>query len=76
MPPSHQLASPTPTPTAPPSPRLTEALQLALLADSQKSEASQKETSRTVALFVQAFGDKPVKEITGRLAGDGFKRGD
>lgn len=70
VPPSHQLASPTPTPTAPLSPRLTEALQLALLADSQKSEATKKETARTVALFVQAYGDKPVKEITGRVAGE------
>lgn len=34
--PSHQLTSPTPV--IPTSPRLTEALQLALLADSQKSE--------------------------------------
>ncbi|BAU37244.1 phage integrase [Acetobacter pasteurianus NBRC 101655] len=70
VPPSHQLASPTPTPTAPPSPRLTEALHLALLADSQKSDATKKETARTVALFVQVFGDKPVKEITGRVAGE------
>lgn len=68
VPPSHQLASPTPT--APTSPRLTEALNLGLLADSQKSEATKKETSGTVALFVQAFGDKPVKKITGRVAGE------
>ncbi|KFL89604.1 phage integrase [Acetobacter malorum] len=72
VPPSHQLASPTPTlaPAVPSSPRLTEALQLALLADSQKSDATKKETARTVALFVQAFGDKPVQEITGRIAGE------
>ncbi|MCL1514850.1 integrase [Parasaccharibacter sp. TMW2.1890] len=70
VPPSHQLASPTPSPVVPTSPRLTEALQLALLADSQKSEATKKETARTVALFVQAFGDKPIKEITGRVAGE------
>lgn len=72
VPPSHQLASPTPTlaPAVQSSPRLTEALQLALLADSQKSDATKKETARTVALFVQAFGDKPVQEITGRIAGE------
>ncbi|WP_242013078.1 DUF6538 domain-containing protein [Acetobacter sicerae] len=70
VPPSHQLASPSPTPTAPTSPRLTEALNLGLLADSQKSDATKKETARTVALFVQAFGDKPVQEITGRIAGE------
>ncbi|GAN64403.1 hypothetical protein AA0313_1983 [Acetobacter indonesiensis NRIC 0313] len=67
MPPSHQLASPAPAPT---SPRLTEALNLALLADSQKSDATKKETARTVTLFIQAFGDKPVHEITGRVAGE------
>ncbi|MCP1216134.1 hypothetical protein NKW53_08665 [Acetobacter orientalis] len=70
VPPSHQLASPTPTPVIPTSPRLTKALNLGLLADSQKSEATKKETARTVALFVQTFGDKPVKEITGRVAGE------
>ncbi|WP_252346927.1 site-specific integrase [Acetobacter sp. P1H12_c] len=74
VPPSHQLASPSPSPSpapaAPFSPRLTEALQTALLADTQKSDATKKETARTVALFVQAFGDKPVKEMTGRVAGD------
>ena len=72
VPPSHQLAPPTPSPAPvlPSSPRLTEALQTALLADNQKSEATKKETARTVALFVQTFGDKPVKEITGRVAGE------
>lgn len=72
VPPSHQLASstPSPIPAVPSSPRLTEALQLALLAHSQKSDATKKETARTVALFVQAFGDKPVQEITGRVAGE------
>ncbi|KGB25294.1 site-specific integrase [Acetobacter tropicalis] len=72
VPPSHQLAPPTPSPAPvlPSSPRLTDALQTALLADNQKSEATKKETARTVALFVQAFGDKPVKEITGRVAGE------
>ena len=72
VPPSHQLASPTPSrdPAAPFSPRLTEALNLGLLADTQKSDATKKETARTAALFVQAFGDKPVREITGRVAGE------
>lgn len=70
VPPSHQLASPTPSPTPATSfsPRLTEALQTTLLTDTQKSDATKKETARTVALFVQAFGDKSVQEITGRLA--------
>lgn len=72
VPPSHQSASstPSPAPVVPSSPRLTEALQTALLADNQKSETTKKETARTVALFVQAFGDKPVQEITGRVAGE------
>ncbi|WP_249212317.1 hypothetical protein [Acetobacter persici] len=70
VPPSHQLASPSPTPTAPTSPRLTEALNLGLLADRQKTDATKKETARTVTLLIQVSGDKLVQEITGRIAGE------
>ena len=33
------------------------------------SNVTKNETARTVALFVQAYGDKRIKEITGHVAG-------
>lgn len=40
------------------------------IATRSRYSAPGEETARTVALFVQAFGDKPIKEITGRVAGE------
>ncbi|WP_025860550.1 tyrosine-type recombinase/integrase [Acetobacter papayae] len=40
--------------------------------DKDKSEDTKKATRKTVTLFIEAFGDMPVKQITGAVAGKFF----
>ncbi|MFT8326884.1 DUF6538 domain-containing protein [Gluconobacter oxydans] len=49
---------------------LTEALNRFLNSKPAKSLETQRDTSRTVALFIEAFGDKSIREIDGKVAGD------
>ncbi|MGY8604664.1 tyrosine-type recombinase/integrase [Gluconobacter cerinus] len=49
---------------------LSAALERFLNTKPAKSLETQRDTSRTVALFVQAFGDLPVREIDGKVSGD------
>ncbi|MBF0889736.1 site-specific integrase [Gluconobacter sp. LMG 1745] len=58
------------TPKARPATLLTEALDRFLNSKPAKSLETQRDTSRTVALFIEAFGDRSIREIDGKVAGD------
>ncbi|WP_426066927.1 tyrosine-type recombinase/integrase [Gluconobacter sp. NFX36] len=58
------------TPKTRPAILLTEALNRFLNSKPAKSLETQRDTSRTVALFIEAFGDRPIREIDGKVAGD------
>nr|WP_249198986.1 tyrosine-type recombinase/integrase [Gluconobacter kondonii] len=60
----------TATPKTRPATLLTEALNRFLNSKPAKSLETQRDTSRTVALFIEAFGDRPIREIDGKVAGD------
>ena len=58
------------TPKARPATLLTEALKRFLNSKPAKSLETQRDTSRTVALFIEAFGDLSIRNIDGKVAGD------
>ncbi|MBS1003991.1 DUF6538 domain-containing protein [Acetobacter thailandicus] len=56
----------------PASPLLSVMAEKFVFADRDKSEDTKKATRKTVELFTQAFGDMPVRQITGTIAGEFF----
>ncbi|MCG4254111.1 tyrosine-type recombinase/integrase [Acetobacter senegalensis] len=56
----------------PTSPPLSVMAEKFVFADKDKSEDTKKATRKTVTLFIEAFGDMPVKQITGTVAGEFF----
>jgi hypothetical protein len=56
----------------PTSPPLSVMAEKFVFADMDKSEDTRKATRKTVTLFIEAFGDIPVKQITGAVAGKFF----
>ncbi|MFB9915954.1 tyrosine-type recombinase/integrase [Gluconobacter kanchanaburiensis] len=60
----------TATPKTRPAILLTEALNRFLNSKPTKSLETQRDTSRTVALFIEAFGDLSIRNIDGKVAGD------
>ncbi|MFT9165515.1 MAG: DUF6538 domain-containing protein [Komagataeibacter saccharivorans] len=56
----------------PTSPPLSVMAEKFVFSDKDKSEGTKKATRKTVALFIEAFGDMPVKQITGTVAGEFF----
>ncbi|WP_086644895.1 hypothetical protein [Acetobacter sp. DsW_063] len=57
----------------PASPPLSVMAEKFVFADRNKSEDTRRATRKTVALFIEAFGDMPVKQITGTVAGEFFE---
>lgn len=65
-----KLKKVTATPKTRPATLLTEALNRFLNSKPAKSLETQRDTSRTVALFIEAFGDLSIRNIDGKVAGD------
>ncbi|MBM3097120.1 tyrosine-type recombinase/integrase [Gluconobacter cerinus] len=59
-----------PSPEAPSPVLLSTALKRFLNSKPAKSLETQRDTRRTAALFVQAFGDLPIRKVNGKVAGD------
>lgn len=59
-----------PSPEAPSLVLLSTALKRFLNSKPAKSLETQRDTRRTAALFVQAFGDLPIRKVNGKVAGD------
>ena len=54
------------------SPRLSVMAEKFIYSDTSKSADTLKATRKTIDLFIEAFGDKPVRQITGTMAGEFF----
>ncbi|MFT8370695.1 MAG: DUF6538 domain-containing protein [Acetobacter sp.] len=81
--PAH-IAQPVPQTMAPPapeerkpapkisSPLLSTMAERFIYSDKAKSADTIKATQKTIGLFIEAFGDMPVRQITGNVAGEFF----
>ncbi|MFT9027242.1 DUF6538 domain-containing protein [Acetobacter indonesiensis] len=54
------------------SPRLSVMAEKFIYSDTSKSADTLKATRKTIDLFIEAFGDKPIRQITGTVAGEFF----
>ncbi|MCP9319096.1 tyrosine-type recombinase/integrase [Acetobacter persici] len=61
-----------PVPVKPSSPRLSVMAEKFIYSDTTKSADTLKATRKTIDLFIEAFGDKPIRQITGTVAGEFF----
>ncbi|MFT8721778.1 MAG: DUF6538 domain-containing protein [Acetobacter malorum] len=61
-----------PVPVKPSSPRLSVMAEKFIYSDTTKSPDTLKATRKTIDLFIEAFGDKPIRQITGTVAGEFF----
>ncbi|MFT8542854.1 DUF6538 domain-containing protein [Acetobacter sp.] len=61
-----------PVPVKPSSPRLSVMAEKFIYSDTSKSADTLKATRKTIDLFIEAFGDKPIRQITGTVAGEFF----
>ncbi|WP_278368816.1 tyrosine-type recombinase/integrase [Acetobacter orientalis] len=61
---------PTPGPKKKTGPTITEMADQFIYRDKTKSPGIIRDTGKTIGLFVEAFGDKPVDQITGGVAGE------
>lgn len=61
-----------PAPVKPSSPRLSVMAEKFIYSDTTKSSDTLKATRKTIDLFIEAFGDKPIRQITGTVAGEFF----
>ncbi|WP_087651686.1 hypothetical protein [Acetobacter pasteurianus] len=61
-----------PAPAKPSSPRLSVMAEKFIYSDTTKSPDTLKATRKTIDLFIEAFGDKPIRHITGTVAGEFF----
>lgn len=61
-----------PVPVKPLSPRLSVMAEKFIYSDTTKSPDTLKATRKTIDLFIEAFGDKPIRQITGTVAGEFF----
>nr|WP_086613705.1 tyrosine-type recombinase/integrase [Acetobacter indonesiensis] len=61
-----------PVPVKPSSARLSVMAEKFIYSDTTKSPDTLKATRKTIDLFIEAFGDKPIRQITGTVAGEFF----
>ncbi|MCP1232139.1 tyrosine-type recombinase/integrase [Acetobacter indonesiensis] len=61
-----------PAPVKSSSPRLSVMAEKFIYSDTTKSPDTLKATRKTIDLFIEAFGDKPIRQITGTVAGEFF----